>query len=137
MTEAELIDQSLQCVNSVLQLVAIYFSIVSAYIAAIHYLLHRSPFLLKGLAFAFLSGALTFLGITSIAIERSAAGVTNALHRLPARAALPPPTKIYFGLDALFVGRSLDLAVMAGWAMAFCIYLSLFYLTFLHRWDRD
>jgi hypothetical protein len=135
MSEAELTTLSIQCADAVLQVVAIYFSIVSAYIAALYYFLKQSPFLLKGIAFAFLSGALAFLGITIIAIERTTAGVIAALHALPARIAAPPPTNLYFGLDVLAEGR-VDIGVMAGWAMAFAIYLSLFYLTFLHRWRR-
>ena len=133
MSEAELTALTINCANSVLQVVAIYFSIVSAYIAALHYFLNRAPFLLKAIAFLFMSGALGFLGLTIIAIERTTAGVIAALEALPARVAAPPPTNLYFGLDLLAEGR-VDIGVMAGWAMAFAIYLSLLYLTFLHSW---
>jgi hypothetical protein len=135
MTEAELTNLSLECANSVLQVVAIYFSIVSAYIAALHYFLNQAPFLLKAIAFLFMSGALAFLGLTIVAIERTTAGVITALHALPARVAAPPSTTLYFGLDVLAEGR-VDIGVMAGWGMALAIYLSLFYLTFLHSWRR-
>lgn len=135
MSEAELTELSIDCANTVLQVVAIYFSIVSAYIAALYYFLNQSPFLLKTIAFAFMSGALAFLGLTIVAIERTTSGVIAALHALPHRVAAPPPTELYFGLDLLAEGR-VDIGVMAGWAMAFAIYLSLFYLTFLHPWRR-
>jgi len=135
MSEAELTGLSINCANAVLQVVAIYFSIVSAYIAALHYFLNQAPFLLKSIAFLFMSGALAFLGLTIIAIERTTAGVITALRDLPSRVAAPPPTNLYFGLDLLAEGR-IDIGVMAGWAMAFAIYLSLFYLTFLHPWRR-
>ena len=136
MNEAELTNLSIQCADSVLQVVAIYFSIVSAYIAALHYFLSRAQFLLKAIAFIFMSGALAFLGLTIVAIERVTSGVITALHALPARVAAPPPTKLYFGLDVLAEGR-VDIGVMAGWVMAFGIYFCLFYLTFLHRWRQD
>jgi hypothetical protein len=133
MTEAELTNLTLESANSVLQVVAIYFSIVSAYIAALYYFLSQAPFLMKTIAFLFMSGALAFLGLTIVAIERTASGVVTALHALPARVAAPAPTNLYFGLDAALEGR-VDIAVMAGWAMAFGLYVSLFYLTFLHPW---
>jgi len=136
MTEAELTNLSIQCADSVLQVVAIYFSIVSAYIAALHYILGRAPFLLKAIAFVFMSGALAFLGLTIMAIERVTSGVITALHGLPNRVAAPPATDLYFGLDHMAEGR-VDIGVMVGWTMAFAIYVSLFYLTFLFRWRQD
>lgn len=133
MTETELTNLSIQCADAVLQVVALYFSIVSAYIAALYYFLNRAPFLMKSLAFVFMSGALAFLGLTIVAIERTTSGVVTALHALPHRVAAPPPTNLYFGLDLLAEGR-VDIGVMAGWAMALGIYLCLFYLTFLNSW---
>jgi len=135
MTEAELIELSLDATDAVLQVVALYFTIVSAYIAALYYFLNHAPFLLKLIAFGFMSGALAFLGVTSIAIERTTSSVVAALHDLPNRIALPPENNLYFGLDHYLEGR-VDYGVMAGWAMAFSIYLGLLYLTFLHRWTR-
>ena len=133
MGENELTQLTLQAAGTVLQVVSIYFTIVSAYITALYYFLNQAPFLLKFLAFAFMSGALAFLGITIMAIERTTTGVVDALHALPNRVAAAAPTEIYFGVDRLLEGRT-DIGVMAGWAMAFGIYLGLFYLTFLHRW---
>jgi hypothetical protein len=133
MTEAELTNLVLQCASAVLQIVALYFTIVSAYVVALYYFLSRAPFLMKALAFVFMSGALGFLGLTIIAIERTTSGVVAALRALPNRITEAAPTNLYFGFDRLMEGR-VDLGVLAGWAMAFGIYLALFYLTFLHRW---
>jgi hypothetical protein len=133
MSEAELTNLTIQSASAVLQIVALYFTIVSAYVAALYYFLSRSPFVMKAMAFIFMSGALGFLGLTSIAIERTTTGVVTALHVLPNRIAAPAPTPIYLGVDSLIEGR-IELGILAGWGMAVGIYLCLFYLTFLHRW---
>lgn len=135
MSEAELMELTFEATDAVLQVVALYFSIISAYIAALYYFIHRAPVLLRLLAFGFVSAALLFLGIVSIGVERAASGVIAALHTLPERQTLPPPAEAYFGLDTLLLG-TVDVGIIAGWGMAGAIYLGLAYLTFLHRWDR-
>lgn len=133
MSEQELIGLSLDTTSSILQIVALYFSIVSVYIGALHYFLSRSAWLMRLVAFVFFSGALVFLGITSIAVERTTTGVLGALHRLPHRDAAPAPTNLYFGLDHFVTMGDIMIGVWAGWAMAFGIYLALAYLTFFYR----
>jgi len=136
MSEAELTNLTLESANSILQVVGLYFTIVSAYVAALYYFLSRAPFLMKAMAFAFMSGALAFLGITAIAIERTSSGVVGALHALPSRVAAPAPTQLYFGLDPLLEGH-MEYGILAGWGMALGIYLCPLYLTFLHGWRRE
>ena len=135
MSEAELMELTFEATDTVLQVVALYFSIVSAYIAALYYFIHRAPVLLRLLAFGFVSAALLFLGIVSVGIERATSGVITALNALPERQALPPPTEVYFGLDTLLLD-TVEIGVLAGWGMAAAIYLGLAYLTFLYRWER-
>ena len=133
MTEAEIVEGLVESVSAVLAVVSIYFTIVSAYIAALYYFLHRAPFLLKGIAFLFMSGALVFLGLTTVALERLTAGLLSAWHALEGKVAEAPPLDLYFGLEAYLLD-DYRVAVWAGWAVAFSIYLGLLYLTFLHRW---
>lgn len=133
MTEAELVALSLDCTSSVLQIVALYFSIVSVYIGALHYFLSKAPVLMRLVAFGFFSGALAFLGITSVAVERTTSGVLSALHRLPARDTLPPVTQQYFGLDRFVSAGDVSIGVWTGWAMTAGIYLALAFLTFRYR----
>lgn len=136
MTEAEIVEGLVESVSAVLAVVSIYFTIVSAYIVALYYFLHRAPFLLKGIAFIFLSGALVFLGLTTVALERLTAGLLTAWHALEGKVAEAPPLDLYFGLEAYLLD-DYRVAVLAGWLVAFSIYLGLFYLTFLRRWtDR-
>lgn len=136
MTEAEIVEGLVESVDAVLAVVSIYFTIVSAYIAALYYFLNRAPFLLKSIAFIFLSGALVFLGLTTVALERLTAGLLHARHELEGKVAEAPPLDLYFGLEAYLLD-DYRIAVWAGWIVAASIYLGLFYLTFLRRWDRD
>ena len=135
MSEAELMELTFEATDTVLQVVALYFSIVSAYIAALYYFIHRAPVLLRLLAFGFVSAALLFLGIVSVGVERATSGVITALNALPERQTLPPPAEVYFGLDTLLLD-TVEIGVLAGWGMAAAIYLGLAYLTFLYRWER-
>ncbi len=137
MTEAEIVEGLVESVSAVLAVVSIYFTIVSAYIAALYYFLHRAPFLLKTLAFLFLSGAMVFLGLTTVALERLTSGLLTAWHALENKVTEAPPPDLYFGFEA-FILEDYQVAIWAGWAVAFGIYLGLLYLTFLHRWTaRD
>jgi hypothetical protein len=133
MTEGELIGLSLQSTGSILDIVALYFTIVSVYIGALHYFLRKAPFLMRLVAFAFFSGALAFLGITSIAVERTTSGVLHVLKGLTGREALPPPTNQYFGLDSFVASGDVSIGVWAGWIMTGGIYLALLYLTFSYK----
>ena len=133
MGEGELIGLSLQSTGSILSVVGLYFSIVSVYIGALHYFLNKAPFLMRLVAFTFFSSAMAFLGIMSIAVERTTSGVLAALHKLPAREAEPLPTNQYFGLDQFVSAGDVTIGVWAGWVMTLGIYLSLFYLTFSYK----
>lgn len=135
MSEAEIVEGLIESVAAVLAVVSIYFTIVSAYIAALFYFLHRAPFLMKGIAFIFLSGALVFLGLTTIALERLTAGLLTAWHALDGKVAQAPPLDLYFGFEA-YVMDDYRFAVWAGWVVAVSIYLGLFYLTFVRRWGQ-
>ncbi len=134
MDAADLYGLLTESLDAILSIVTIYFSVVSAYIAALHYFLRAAPVLLKLAAFAVLSGALAFLGLIIISVERLTASVVMGLEQsdpLPAAAALP----VYLGIDLQDAAPAIYVtAVAAGWILAFMLYAALFYLTFLHRW---
>ncbi|XBQ15663.1 MAG: hypothetical protein ABL308_11970 [Oceanicaulis sp.] len=139
MTEAEILELLSEGTANVLGLVSIYFTVVSAYIAALYYFLHRAPFLMKCVALIMLSGAFLFLGFAAVGIERTLAGLFFALSAIPdeARAALPPDNAelLYFGAEAV-LANAYEYAVWLGWGVAGLVYLTMVYLTFLHRWAR-
>lgn len=123
-------------VDAVLGVVSIYFSVLSAYIAALNFFLRDSPVLLKLAAFAVLSGALAFIGFTIIGVERLIASALYALRDHPPLSE-PPSLGLYFGLDLQQVTLfAYPAAVAAGWALAFVLYAAFFYLTFFHPWPK-
>ncbi|MFW6300850.1 MAG: hypothetical protein ACOC20_08020 [Oceanicaulis sp.] len=139
MTEAEILELLSEGTANVLGLVSIYFTVVSAYIAALYYFLHRAPFMLKLVALIMLSGAFLFLGFAAVGIERTLSGLFFALAAIPeeARAALPPDNAelLYFGMEVM-LANAYEYAVWLGWGVAGLVYLSMVFLTFLHRWTR-
>ncbi len=134
MSDAELYGMLTEGLDIILAIISIYFSILSAYIAALFYFLRHSPFTLKLAAFAVLSGALAFIGMVIIGVERLIASVLYALReRAPIYDA--PQLTLYMGVDLNELAQmAYPLAVAAGWALAVLLYTALFYLTFVHRW---
>ncbi len=134
MATGDLYDLLTDGIDAVLGVVSIYFSVLSAYIAALNFVLRDAPMLLKLAAFAVLSGALAFIGLTIIGVERLIAGTIFALRdRAPLSDA--PELAVYLGVDLMTVMAVVyPAAVAAGWALAFMLYGALFYLTFAHRW---
>ena len=140
MTEAELLELLMEGAANVLSLVGIYFTVVSAYIAALYYFLHRAPFAMKLAAVIMLSGALLFLGLAAMGLERMLSGLFFTLGAIPeAERFAPPPDNaelLYFGAE-LMISNAYEWGVWLGWGVAGLIYLTMVYLTFLHRWDRN
>lgn len=135
MTEAELLELLTEGVANVLALVSIYFTVVSAYLAAIYYFLNKAPVIMRLVAFIMFSGAMLFLGLAAVGVERMLAGQFYALEALPERVAPPPDNAalIYFGMEAV-VTSQYQVGVWLGWIVAGLVYVSCLYLTFLHPW---
>lgn len=137
MSEETILGLLIEGAESVLGLVSIYFTVVSAYLAALYYFLHRAPFLMKLVAMLMLSGAFLFLGFSAMGIERLLSGLFFALEAIAPgdRLAAPPENAalLYFGAEALLVD-AYRYAVWLGWGVAALVYLTMVYLTFLHRW---
>jgi len=135
MTEAELLELLTEGVANVLALVSIYFTVVSAYLAAVYYFLNKAPFIMRMVAFIMFSGAMLFLGLAAISVERMLSGQYYAIEALPERVAAPPDNAamIYFGMETV-VASQYELGVWLGWGVAVLVYVCCFYLTFLHPW---
>ena len=136
MTDAELYNLLTESIDAILATVSIYFTIVSAYIGALYFFLRRAPALLKLAAFTLLSGGLLFLGLTMIGVERMTSGAFYALLDRPLVSPEAQARSIYFGMEQMMV-EHYEVAVWAGWLVAFALYASMFYLTFVHRWPDD
>lgn len=141
MDEAKIMELLTDNTANVLGLLSIYFTVVSAYIAALYYFLRRSPLVMKAAAMIMLTGAFLFLGFAALGIERMLSGLFFAMAALPpeARDALAPSHSGLFSSGAeVLLANAYAFGVWLGWIMAALVYGTLVYLTFLHSWaGRD
>jgi hypothetical protein len=139
MDEAKILELLTDNTANVLGLLSIYFTVVSAYIAALFYFLHRAPVLMKAAALTMLTGALMFLGFAALGIERMLTGLFFAMAALPieARDALAPGHAGLFSSGAeVLLANAYAYGVWLGWIMAALVYAAMVYLTFGHRWGQ-
>jgi hypothetical protein len=138
MDEAKIMELLTDNTANVLGLLSIYFTVVSAYIAALYYFLHRAPVLMKAAAITMLTGALMFLGFAALGIERMLSGLFFAMAALPAEArhALAPNHSGLFSAGAeVLLTNAYAFGVWLGWVMAALVYMAMVYLTFVHHWS--
>lgn len=145
-SESEILQGLFSSINAVMTLFSMFFTMVSAYIAALYFFLNRAPFALKLLAFALLSIGLVFLGGSAATIQRILDGLYGAWAKLPQPIVSIEALRNPIALPSLpglsRVGISMqEIGVAIGWVTALSVYLALGYLTFLHRWaiphDRE
>lgn len=139
MDEAKIMELLTDNTANVLGLLSIYFTVVSAYIAALYYFLRRSPLVMKAAAMIMLTGAFLFLGFAALGIERMLSGLFFAMAALPieARDALAPSHSGLFSSGAeVLLANAYAFGVWLGWIMAALVYGTLVYLTFLHSWPQ-
>ena len=85
MTEAEILQGLFNAIGSVITIFSLFFTMVSAYLAALYLFLNRAPLALRLLAFVLLSLGLVFLGGSVAVIQTMQNGLFAAWDRLPAR----------------------------------------------------
>ncbi|WP_088344553.1 MULTISPECIES: hypothetical protein [Rhodomicrobium] len=127
------ISARFEAVTFILALFSVFFTIVSAYIAGLYFFLARAPLPLKMLAFFILTMSFLFLGGLAFAISDLVEVVISNWDR----ANIPVTDREtirqwLFGLAGDFM--LYYVGAILGWAVAFAVYLSLFYLTFFYRW---
>ncbi len=136
MTEADIDGQIIQMMDLTLQGMGVMFTIVSAYVVALYYFLYRSPVIMKISAFAFFSLIAALFVFFMLGAFDHGAAINRALAELAQRGQLSP-----IGQAALARGtlgtRSIDQELRLSIEAAFgLVYISLFYLTFFHRWTH-
>jgi hypothetical protein len=136
MTEADLMQQTSDLMELTVEGIGVVFSIVSAYIVALYYFLHRAPAVMKLGGFLFFSLIVGLLVIFTAGAFDHAAAIHSALAELAAKGALSP-----VGMAALArggVAGGVDAALkMIIWICFALVYLALSYLTFFSRWRSD
>lgn len=156
MNEADTIEQLIGFTDILLAGLSVFFTIVSAYIAALNYFIRRASFLTRAGTFFFFSFVLGMLILVMVGARRAQWGlVDNLEHLKQTSGALSPAGEAMLanardtqglvpGVDQLPVDQiwreslSLDGAVVLmvwfGFAMT---YLALFLMTFVFRWGEE
>ena len=137
MTEADITSQIVSLMDLTLTGVGVVFSIVSAYVVALYYFLHRAPILLRLTAFLFFTLIVVFLGLFTAGVFDHGTALHAALEEIAAQGMLSPVGKAVLARSTVgggMIDTSLQLVVWAGFAS---VYISFAYLTFLHRWKTD
>lgn len=134
MTEADLTQQIVGMMEIFYIAGSTSFAVISAYIVALYYFLHRSPWLLKFGAFAFFTLSLFYLLVSTYGAVRHYTAVLKALEELQAREGLS-------ALGNMALEPTAD--AVTAWSTTAAgivfvgLWVALVYLTFLHRWRED
>jgi hypothetical protein len=134
MTEAEILQNAIQAAQAALSVFSVFLGIVSAYIVGLYLFLKSAPLGLKWIAFFLLTVALLALGALALNLQYLGEGMHTAWQKLPQKMSgmesLGPPVIV----RSIFLdGR--EIAAWIGWGVGFSVYLSLFYMTFIYRWQ--
>lgn len=135
MTEAEILQNAIQAAQAALSVFSVFLGIVSAYIVGLYLFLNTAPAGLRFIAFFLLSIALLALGALAWNLQYLGEGMHTAWQQLPqkvtAMQSLGPPLIV----RSIFLdGR--QIAAWTGWTVGLVVYISLFYMTFVYRWQR-
>jgi hypothetical protein len=134
MTEADIASQLIQMMSLTLQGMGVVFSIVSAYVVALYYFLYRAPLILKLGSFLFFTLIMALLVFFTLGAFDHGAAIERTLAELAQKGPLSPIGQAALARGNLGTG-SIDEKLRWSIEAAFgLVYLSLFYLTFFHRW---
>lgn len=134
MTEAEVIEQSVEYMGLLLLGVSLIFSVVSAYIVALNYFVGEAMFLARLGAFAFVSLILALLMVVMVGAQNTHAGLVAQLVALDAAGELTPAGRAVLQNNQDGVDGAVRLLL---WVGMLTVVGALGYMTFLHRWKPD
>ncbi len=140
MTEAEIVDRLVEFLNVLLAGISVFFTIVSAYVAAMHYFLRKERFIGRIAAFSFFVFIMGLLVVVMNGAMQLHAGLIARLRELDAEGMLTAAGKAALtnATDTAGRGFSLDglvnLALMGGVVLTI---FGLFMLTFVSPLEDD
>jgi hypothetical protein len=142
MSEAEVVEQLVEFTSILLAGVSVFFTAVSAYIAALNYFIGQASFIARFFAFMFITVVLGMLAMVMLGAQFTHQGLIARLYEIKEVEGLSAAGRAVLANSApetSIVGAiSLDDAVRAGvWTTAALIYLALAYLTFVHKWKSE
>ncbi|MET0545480.1 MAG: hypothetical protein ABWZ40_04135 [Caulobacterales bacterium] len=139
MTEGEILERLVDFADLTLNGIGVFFTVISAYAAALYYFVNRSAFLGRLVAFVFFSvtlGILVLLFVGSAQLQGALIVTLSDLSKTTpltaaGAAAIANATATFGGLST---DAWLRLAMLVGFGAA---YITLFYLTLFHNWRFD
>jgi hypothetical protein len=140
MTEGEVMDRLVEFLNVLLAGISVFFTIVSAYIAGMHYFLRKEAFLGRIAAFGFFLFMMALLIVVMSGAIQLHAGLIGRLREIDAAGELTAAGKAALSNsnDDRGTGYSLDgvvnLALLVGVALTI---MGLFVLTFMAPMDPE
>ncbi|MFO1186384.1 MAG: hypothetical protein U1E87_02350 [Alphaproteobacteria bacterium] len=136
MTEAEITEQIVMMMDMTISGLAVFFSMISAYIVALFFFIHRAPIVLKLVAFVFFTLAVGFLLVFMRGTFDHSDALLAALADLDKAGTLGPVGKAALarGVGPQSVDAMIQNVMLGGLAL---VYLALIYLTFFRRWNND
>lgn len=143
MTEAEIVQQLAAFTDTILSGITVFFSVISAYVAALNYFISRTSLIGRLSAFLFMTFVLVLLAAVMLGAQAMHAGLIEALRAIGAGQLSPAgvaalqndgPNMLYLaGLQV-----SVDQVVRVGlWGGLALTYFGLFLLTFVFRWGDE
>ncbi len=140
MTEAEVFEQLVQFTNLLLSGVGVFFTVISAYVAALNYFIGGANFLARLAAFIFVSFVLAMLASVMWGAQALQDGLIARLEEIRDESGLSAAGRAALanaqGGD-LF-GVSIDTIVRYGvWGAVGITILVFVYLSFVHRWRPE
>lgn len=140
MTEAEVFEQLVQFTNLLLAGVGVFFTVISAYVAALNYFIGGASFLARLAAFLFVTFVLAMLASVMWGAQALQDGLIARLEEIRDESGLSAAGRAALanaqGGD--LGGFSIDAIVRYGvWGAVAIIALVFIYLTFFHRWRAE
>lgn len=144
MSEAEVVEQLVEFTTILLAGVSVYFTIVSAYTAAMNYFIGGANFAARLFAYVFVGVVLSMLVIVMFGAVQTHAGLVARLVELDAAGQLSAAGKAVLanaeGDMIDIAGRTLSIDTFVRGAIYVVLastYIALFYMTFVHRWSTE
>lgn len=145
MSEGEVVQQLVEFTNILLASVGLIFSIVSGYVVALNYFIGEANFMARFSSFLFMTLVLGMLMVVMAGAQETHAGLIARLLELQQQGQLTAAGKaLLANAQPEWVGAVTrrrysidDIVNICVWVGLGFVYISLAYLTFLHKWAPD
>lgn len=142
MNEAEVVAELNNFTEVLLAGISVFFTVISAYVAALNYFIGTANFAGRLCSFVFITIVLGMLSALMFGAQFTHQGLIDRLNEIREERGLSAAGRAVLAnasADAMFGNAlSMDDVIRTGvWSSAALIYIALAYLTFIHRWKTD